>query len=191
MQRRKKAQAPNPLDALLREKKKEEKRGTSSAALRLAEAAAMKQGSLEASVNSDDDLSGTSFSLLDLADEQAAWKAVQEPSSRKSSSPFGGFSDTEGLTLGTRETKILGAVAGKAIDKILKGDKTSKGKERAQIAKRENAVGIPLWISSSDEDMEVDSTPAPGVLLGEGHSIFARLEQLYRSGGMLFLVILT
>ncbi|KAF9241519.1 hypothetical protein BU15DRAFT_73249 [Melanogaster broomeanus] len=188
VQSRKKGQAPNPLDALLREKKNEDKRGTSSAALRLAEAA-VKQGSRETSVNSGDSPYGTSFSLLDLADERAAWKAVREPSSRKSLSPYDAFSDTEDPTLGTRETKILGTVAGEAINKILEGDKTSKGKERAQIAKRENAVGVPLWVLSSDEAMEVDSRPAPDALLGEGHPIFARLEQLYRSGDNSLLVM--
>ncbi|KAF9227426.1 hypothetical protein BS17DRAFT_465007 [Gyrodon lividus] len=175
----KKAQAPNPLDDLLRERNNADNRGTSSVALRLAEAA-VKQSSREMSVDSDDNPYGTSFSRLDLADEQAAWKAVQQRS-RTSSSPFGGLSDTEDL-LGAHETKILGVAAGEAINKIFAGDKTIKGKERAQISKREKALGVPLW-TSSDDDMEVDSRPTPvNLLVGEGHPIFGRLEQLHRSG---------
>ncbi|KIJ61348.1 hypothetical protein HYDPIDRAFT_116117 [Hydnomerulius pinastri MD-312] len=181
---RKKAPAPNPLDALLREKKNADKRGTSSSAVRLAEEAA-KQGSRETSVDSDsDDLYERSISRLNLTDERAAWEAVQAlHSSRKSSSPSGGFSDTEDVILGAREAKILGGKAGEAINKILVGDKTSKGKEKAQIARREKALGVPLWTLPSDEAMEVDSRANfVDVSFGTGHSILALLDQLYRSG---------
>ncbi|KIJ18779.1 hypothetical protein PAXINDRAFT_179422 [Paxillus involutus ATCC 200175] len=188
--RRKKAQAPNPLDALLREKRNADRRGTSFAALCLAEAA-VEEGSRETSVDSSDNFYGTGFSRLDLADEQAAWKAVQEPSSRKSSSPFGGGSDSGDLVLGARGTKILGPTAGEAINKILASDKNTKGKENAQIAEREKALGVPLWISPSDGDMEVDSRPTPvNVSFEAGPPIFTRLEQLHSSGDDSQLILL-
>ncbi|KAF8844378.1 hypothetical protein BDN67DRAFT_770368 [Paxillus ammoniavirescens] len=188
--RRKKAQAPNPLDVLLREKRNADRRGTNFAALCLAEAA-VEEGSRETSVDSGDNFYETGFSRLDLADEQAAWKAVQEPSPRKSSSPFGGGSDSGDIVLGARGTKILGPTAGEAINKILAGDKNTEGKENAQIAEREKALGVPLWTSPSDGDMEVDSRPTPANMSFEdGSPIFTRLEQLHNSGDDSQLILL-
>lgn len=169
---RKKSKAMNPLHALLREKELEDKRGTSCAALRLAEEA-MREGSYEAPIGSDDEF-GT-MNQLCLADEQAAWKAVRE--SRKSS-PVS-FSDVEGFTVGDRESKMLGAVAGKTINKIFAGDKDSKRQERTTDQKM--VSGVPLWIQSSDEDMEIDS---PSILPLSGHPILTCLDRLLRSDGM-------
>jgi hypothetical protein len=172
---RKKSQVINPLHALLREKELEDKRGTSCAALRLAEEA-IREGSREASVGSDDE--SDPMNQFRLADEQAAWKAVHE--SRKSTSPVG-LGDVEDFTIGDRESKMLGAVSGKAINKILAGDKDRKGKERVQNTDQKMASGVPLWIQSSDEDMEVDSMSIPPL---SGHPILTCLDGFLRSGGM-------
>ena len=172
---RKKSQAMNPLHALLREKELQDKRGTSCAALRLAEEA-IREGSREASIGSDDE--SDTMNQLRLADEQAAWKAVHE--SRKSTSSVGP-SDVEDFTVGDRESKMLGVVSGEAINKILAGDKVRKGKERAQNTDQKMASGVPLWIQSSDEDMEVDSMSIPPL---SGHPILTCLEGSLRSGGM-------
>ncbi|KIK79818.1 hypothetical protein PAXRUDRAFT_767920 [Paxillus rubicundulus Ve08.2h10] len=187
--RRNKAQAPNPLDALLREKRNADRRGTNFAALRLAEAA-VEEGSRGTSVNSGDSY-GTGFSRINLADEQAAWEAVRELSSRKSSSPFGGGSHSGDLVLGARGANILGPTAGEAIDKILAGDINAEGKENAQIAKREKALSVPLWTSPSDEDMEVDSRPPlVNASFEEGSPVFTRLEQLHSGGDDSQLILL-
>ena len=162
----------NPLHALLREKELEDRRGTSCAALRLAEAA-IREGSREAS---DDEYDA--MNQLRLADEQAAWRAVHE--SRKSTSPVGS-SDVDDFTIGDRESKMLGAVAGEAINKILAGNKDRKGKERAQNTDQRMASGVPLWIQSSDGDMDVDSMPIPPL---SGHPILTCLGGFLRSGGM-------
>ncbi|KAH0827799.1 hypothetical protein J3R83DRAFT_3424 [Lanmaoa asiatica] len=173
-----KSRAMNPLHALLREKESEDKRGTSCAALRLAEEA-IRQGSREASVGSDDEFDA--MNRLCLADEQAAWKAVHE--SRQSTSPVGP-SDMEDVTIGDRESEMLGAVAGEAINKILAGDKDSKGKEKAQNIDQKMTPGIPLWTQSSDEDMEIDSMSTPPL---SGHPILTRLDDFLRSGDDLLL----
>lgn len=171
---RKKSQAMNPLYALLREKELEDKRGTSSAALRLAEEA-VRQNSREASVNSDEE--SDTLKRSRLTDERAAWKAVRE--SRKSTSP-GDSSDVEDFTIGDRESKMLGAVAGEAINKILAGDKDSKGKERAQDMEQNMTLGVSLWIRPSNEDMEVDPMSIPPL---SGHPILACLDDSLKSGG--------
>lgn len=164
----------NPLYALLREKELEEKRGTSCAALRLAEEA-IKGGSREASIGSHNEFDTTNNARL--ADEQAAWRAVRE--CRKSSSPDGN-GDVEDFTIGDRESNMLGAVTGKAITKILAGDKDGKGKGKAQYTDQEMSSGVPLWIRSSDEDMEVDQVSTP--LLG--HPILTCIDGCLASGGM-------
>lgn len=167
----------NPLLALLREKELEDKRGTSCTALRLAEAT-VEEGSREAFMDSDEELDTLNQSRL--ADEQAAWKAVHE--SRKSTSPAG-LSDAEDFTIGDRESKMLGAVAGEAVNKILAGDKVGKGKGKARNTSQRVSSDVPLWIQSSDEDMEVDTTPIP---LLSGHPIFSCLNSFLKNGGMCF-----
>ncbi|KAF8554699.1 hypothetical protein OG21DRAFT_1508593 [Imleria badia] len=170
---RKKSQAMNPLHALLREKDLEVKRGTSCAALRLAEEA-MKEGSRDASIGSDDEFD--TMNQLRLADEQAAWKAVHE--SRKSTSPVGP-SDVEDFTIGDRESKMLGAVAGEAINKILAGDKDGKGKEKVQNTDQKLTLAFRLWIQSSEEDMEVDPMSISPL---SGHPMLSCLDGYLRSG---------
>ncbi|KAG6372341.1 hypothetical protein JVT61DRAFT_7781 [Boletus reticuloceps] len=169
---RKKSQAMNPLHALLREKELEDKRGTSCAALRRAEEA-VREGSREAFIDSDE---FDTMNQAHLADEQAAWKAVHE--FRKSTTPIGS-SDAEDFTIGNRESKMLGSAAGEAITKILAGDKVSKGKEKARDTNQRMTSGVPLWISSSDEDMEVDPMSIPSL---SGHPILTCLDGLVRSG---------
>ncbi|KAG8213862.1 hypothetical protein J3R82DRAFT_10606 [Butyriboletus roseoflavus] len=170
---RRKSRAMNPLHALLREKELEDKRGTSCAALRLAEEA-IRQGSLEASIGSDDEFD--TMKRLRLTDEKAAWKAVHE--SRKSISPAGP-SDVEDLAVGDHESKMLGAVAGEAINKILAGDKDSKGKEKARDMEQNMTLGVSLWIQSSDEDMEVDSMSISPLL---GHPVLISLDGFFKNG---------
>ncbi|KAG1742847.1 hypothetical protein EDB19DRAFT_1966334 [Suillus lakei] len=117
----------NPLEALLREKKAAEKRGNGNAAFLRAEDA------LQAHVSSDVDLEDD----LNLADEGAAWQAIQEHAQRKSSSPILEPLEDD-VFMGERETKILGREAGEKIEKIL-------------------ALGVPLWQEGADDDgMDVD-----------------------------------
>ncbi|KAH7888766.1 hypothetical protein F5I97DRAFT_747127 [Phlebopus sp. FC_14] len=175
--------APNPLDALLREKKTADKRNTGPAALRLAEEA-LKQSSRETSVSVQ--LRETSIRLPDLTDEQAAWKAVQEQSHRSPLNSFGSHDDSDELDFGAREVKMLGTSAGQAINKILIGDKTSKGKEKTQIAKRQKDSGVSLWRSPLVEDMNIDYIDSQSIRLntsfGQEHPVLALLDRLYRGG---------
>lgn len=174
---RKKSQAINPLHALLREKELEDKRGTSSAALRLAEEA-VRQSSRKSLVGSDDESDIIRQSRF--ADEQAAWKAVYE--SRKSTSLVSP-NDVEDFTVGGRESKMLGAVVGEAINKILAGDKDGKGSEKARNMDQKMILDVSLWIQPSEEDMEVDSMSIPSL---SGHPILIHLDGFLKSGGMWF-----
>lgn len=165
----------NPLRALLREKELEDKRGASCAALRLAEEA-IKEGPRHAPIGSDDEID--TKDQLRLSDEQAAWKAVHE--SRKSTSPIGP-SDVEDFIIGDRESKMLGVVAGEAINKILVGDKDGKGKERVQNIDQKMTSDFRLWIQTPDEDMEVDPVSIPHL---SGHPILTCLDDFLTSDGM-------
>ncbi|KAG9316538.1 hypothetical protein JVU11DRAFT_2588 [Chiua virens] len=168
----KKPQAKNPLQALLREKELQNKRGTGGAAFRQAEEV-IRQGSCETSVGSSDDLN--TMDQLSLTDEQAAWRAVHE--SRKSTSPDDA-SDVEGFTLGNHEAKMLGSDAGEAINKILVGDRCSKSNIKAQT-KQKATSGVALWVRPSDMDMVVDLVSIPPL---SGHPILTRLDESLRSG---------
>ena len=175
----KKSRAVNPLKALLREKQLQDKQGTNSAALRLAEEA-VRQGCREASVESDDQVDPVL--QLRLTDEQAAWKAVHD--SRKSGSPVNP-SDGEDLIVDSA-SKMLGAVAGEAVNKILAGDRGSKGKERARSMDQTTVLGVSLWMEHSDDDMDVDSMSITPL---SGHPILTCLEGFVRDGGMCHLSI--
>lgn len=170
---RKKSLVANPLHALLREKQLQDKRGTSSTALRLAEEA-VREGSRGALVDPDDE---DTDHQLRLTDEEAAWKAVNE--FRKSASPVD-RGEVDDFSNGDRASKMLGTAAGEAVNRILSSDKHSKGKEKAYDMDQKAALGVPLWMQPSDEDMEVDPMSTPPL---SGHPILTCLDGFLRDGG--------
>ncbi|KAG2750267.1 hypothetical protein P692DRAFT_201864839 [Suillus brevipes Sb2] len=153
----------NPLEALLREKKAAEKRGNGSAAFLRAE------GALQAHISSDADLTDD----LNLADEGAAWQAIQEHAQRKSGSPI--LEPLEGdVFMGERETKILGREAGEKIEKILVSDKNSESK-----IPKGKVEGVPLWQEGTNDDrMVVDEEYNVSFGDASNHPVLALLQNL-------------
>jgi hypothetical protein len=155
----------NPLEALLREKKAAEKRGDGSAAFLRAEDA------LQAHISSDTDLEDD----LNLADEGAAWQAIQEHAQRKSSSPILEPLEDD-VFMGERETKILGREAGEKIEKILVSDKNSK-------IPKGKVVGVPLWQEGvGDDGMDVDEEYNVSFGDASNHPVLALLQHLGKIG---------
>lgn len=169
--RRKKAL--NPLDELLREKRAADKRGTSSAALRLAENAIKQKSHL---VSLDDHVKYD----LDFMDEGAARRAVQHVQLLSSPEEE---TDSVDLPLGFRDTtSILGPGAGEAIHKILRSDRATQEKDTARVAKREKSYGVPLWKPCFIEDMDVDLAPISRAPFTPASPITVLLHQLVDSG---------
>ncbi|KAG2036123.1 hypothetical protein BDR03DRAFT_1092768 [Suillus americanus] len=153
----------NPLEALLREKKAAEKRGNGSAAFLRAEDA------LQAHISSDADLGDD----LNLADEGAAWQAIQEHAQRKSSSPMLEPLEDD-VFMGERETKILGREAGEKIEKILVSDRNSESKKP-----KGEVVGVPLWQEGAGDDgMVVDEEYNVSFGDASNHPVLALLQHL-------------
>lgn len=158
----------NPLEALLREKKVAEKRGNGSAAFLRAEDA------LQARISSDADLTDD----LNLADEGAAWQAIQEHAQRKSGSPVLEPLEDD-VFMGERETKILGREAGEKIEKILVSDKNSESK-----MPKGKVMGVPLWQEGTGNDrMDVDEEYNVSFGDASNHLVLALLQQLGGIGG--------
>ncbi|KAG0707313.1 hypothetical protein DFH29DRAFT_23660 [Suillus ampliporus] len=159
----------NPLEALLREKKAAEKRGNGSAAFQRAEDA------LQAHISSDVDVGDD----LNLADENAAWQAIQERAQRKSSSPIHRPPEDD-VFMGERETKILGREAGEKIEKILISDRNSDRKKPM----KEKAFSVPFWQEGAGGDgMDVDREYLVSFGDGSNHPVLALLQHLSGIGG--------
>ncbi|KAG1858097.1 hypothetical protein F4604DRAFT_1589615 [Suillus subluteus] len=157
----------NPLEALLREKKAAEKRGNGSAAFLRAENAL--QAHISSDVNLEDD--------LNLADEGAAWQAIQEHAQRKSSSPMLEPLEDD-VFMGERETKILGREAGEKIEKILVSDKNSESKKP-----KGEVVGVPFWQEGVDDDgMVIDEEYNVSFGSASNHPVLALLQHLGEIG---------
>lgn len=157
----------NPLEALLREKKAADKRGNGSAAFQRAEDALRARVSF-----------GASPEDLSLADEDAAWQAIQECAQRQSSSPILGPLDD--VVLGERETHILGSEAGVKIERILVSDKNNENKKPI----KEKALGVPLWHEDADDDrMDFDGEYVANFGDDSNHPVLALLQHLNGIGG--------
>ncbi|KAL4073984.1 hypothetical protein J3A83DRAFT_4090316 [Scleroderma citrinum] len=167
--------AVNPLHALLREKRAADKKGTSSAALRLAENT-VRQGSQKTLTDPIHDESDP----LDLTDEQAAWRAIDQ---FRASSPRADHIDTEDYVFVLQQTRMLGSEAGAVINKILADDRVDKRKNTAHIARQKKALGVPLWKTELD-DMDVDSGPTfPEAPFGRGSIILDVINKSHRTRG--------
>lgn len=172
--------ALNPLNALLREKRAADKRGTSSTALRLAENAVRQECQREPSINSSHD----PLFHLGFMDEQAAWRAVHH--FQACHPPQTDQTNAEDYVLGPRQTRMLGSEAGAAISKIFANDRIEKGKEKARVARREKALGVPLWKIESSDDIDVDRLGSilTDASFGHGSLILDLIDQLHGTGSM-------
>ncbi|KAG5648504.1 hypothetical protein DXG03_003115 [Asterophora parasitica] len=146
-----KAKAFNPLDELLREKKRDDKRGKGSQALRQAEAVLASRDTIMIDVDDDD-----------FANEAAAQKALnfRQLMDAKSSSPvaFGSLDSEDDLDDEDRK-RLLGEENGKTIANILDSDRASKQREKES----KTPLGIPLWqVDEAFPDlMDVDEVALP------------------------------
>lgn len=164
----------NPLHALLREKRAADKRGTSSAALHLAENN-VRQGGREPFIDPNYGKSDH----LSLMDEEVAWHRFQ------ALSPQADQTGIEDYILGPRHARMLGSDAGAAITKILADDKVDRGKAKERAAQREKALGVSLWITEPNHDMDVGSgSTFTNASFGHGSVTLDLMTRLYRIGGV-------
>ncbi|KAG6911113.1 hypothetical protein DXG01_003853 [Tephrocybe rancida] len=153
----------NPLDDLLREKKRDDQRGKGSEAFRQAEAALADRDAIMFDGVDDD-----------FTNEAAARKAVVERkrSALRSSSPGGhNVSDGEDDVDDEDRKRLLGEEQGKAVASLLSRDKASRQKEK----EIEKLVGVPLWRASEDV-MDVDQEALPKVALSTPHPMLSALQ---------------
>lgn len=140
----------DPLDQLLKEKRRANKAGKGDEAFRRAEAAVAERDSMLMDSDSDD-----------WTNENLARKAVVERDrlDTKGSSPaaFGPGSNDIDLDESDRR-RLFGEARGDAIVRILEGDKVKTQQERES----EKIVGVPFWSEAElDDHMEIDEKSAP------------------------------
>ncbi|KAI0368344.1 hypothetical protein BV20DRAFT_969398 [Pilatotrama ljubarskyi] len=170
----------NPLDALLREKEREERTGTGMAAIRAAEASfaaakakeEAKKGLKDEMMDeeeseSEDDWTADVAGLGAAARSTKKGKAPQTPSrtkawkaKAKAKGADASGSEDEHAIAGIDCEAILGAKGGKAVGKILENDLRDK-KARALAKLNEEPVGVPLWDTAAakaepGDGMDVD-----------------------------------
>lgn len=176
----------NPLDALLREKAREERTGTGMAAIRHAEeayAASQAKECLKAEMV-DEESSGS----------DVEWDAVTKTkkgrhakaSARGRTQKFSGSDDEEELA-GIDCEAILGSKGGKAVGQILQRDLKDK-KARALARLHEEPLGVSLWsatpeLTGSSGGMDVDSSLPPLSLEVEGNAVLQLLSNATHSNG--------
>ncbi|KAG5639407.1 hypothetical protein H0H81_002939 [Sphagnurus paluster] len=173
-----KAKAFNPLDELLKEKKRDNERGKGSEALRQAEAALANKDMIMRDIDEDD-----------FTNEAAARKAVAVVEHKrrilKSSSPMSydahGAIDSEDELNDEDRVKLLGDEAGKSIADLLNSDKASRRRE----TEIEKLLGVPFW---QDEDldnlMEVDEAARPSLDLLNSPPLLALLQGTVNRGDL-------
>lgn len=164
--RPKKNSSANPLDALLKEKRKADQLGRGESAFRRAESALVDQ--------TDDD---TRWS-----DEELALATVEERK-RVDHFLYGGLSEhVEDLSLDAQDRKrLLGDERSVAVSALLEHDKFADDEDLL-----DTDLGVPLWLDSSDL-MDVDSVSAVLDVPGDGHPIFQLLVDSVKSHGKFLL----
>ena len=167
----------DPLEALLREKQRVNKRGGGEEALRAAEAAiasSSKEKQAKAKADLIREMEEEDSSDVDPAwmDERAAMDVVRKSSRRfksRSSSPGFNFdeesdeeSDGELEEVRKQALKELGQEGGQKVGHILSGNRLLR-EAMSKVKLRDRVLGVPLWEDppedADDEDMEVDSLP--------------------------------
>lgn len=167
----------NPLDALLREKRAADERGTSFAAFRHAETSITT--SLRSTFNNVSNVSPDSLGLLN---EQAAWRAIQDSHNFQCSTSPADQVVVEAAVL--NETTVYESVPRKGMGKILVGNKADNGIEVGAV-ERGKAVGITMWQTCSVNDMAMESTSmSADASFGGDSPVLGLIAQLYRSDGV-------
>ncbi|KAI0645910.1 hypothetical protein C8Q79DRAFT_1091882 [Trametes meyenii] len=164
----------NPLDALLREKAREERTGTGMEAIRSASAAyAAAKAKEEARKGLQDEMDNEEGSDSDVdMDSQSGAVSRSANGDRTPRTPAGSRrarsksvrveeSDNEQDLAAIDCEAILGSKGGKAVGKILESDLKNK-KAQALAKLNEEPVGVPLWAVlttdvAEDNSMDVDS----------------------------------
>ncbi|KAG6841874.1 hypothetical protein C0991_005604 [Blastosporella zonata] len=155
----------NPLDELLKEKKRDDERGKGADALRQAEAALAQRDAIMSNVENDD-----------FTSEAAAKKAVMERKglSMLSSSPgrYEAMYSDDDVDDNDRK-RLLGEEHGNAVANLLKRDKAS----RLQEKEIEKPVGVPLWRVNDDaHDLRnVDQATLPTLDISNPHPLLLAL----------------
>ncbi|KAG6849823.1 hypothetical protein H0H93_004632 [Arthromyces matolae] len=155
-----KAKSYNPLDDLLREKKRDDHRGRGSEALRLAEEALANRDAILA--NGDED---------DFTDEAAARKAIFSSAQALSSPSAWDDSNNEDDVNDQDRERLLGAKQGKAVANLLNNDRVSRWKEM----QTEKHVGVPFW-GASQHSMDVDEDHPPKLHISTSDSLLSVLQ---------------
>ncbi|KAL7281461.1 hypothetical protein ACG7TL_004776 [Trametes sanguinea] len=172
----------DPLDALLRQKAREERTGKGMAAIRSAQAAydssVAKKGLKDEMDNEDasdsDDDWETGLAMLRETAQGANGKGPRTPARGKGRRSTHGSneeeSDLEAIPSSTKE---------KAVGKILESDlRDKKAKELAKL--KEEPVGVPLWSITAQEreedGMNVDPSLPPWPAEASGSPVFESLR---------------
>ncbi|KAI9067389.1 hypothetical protein FKP32DRAFT_1664342 [Trametes sanguinea] len=172
----------DPLDALLRQKAREERTGTGMAAIREAEAAyasSIAKKGLKDEID-DEDGSGSDddwvagLAMLRATAQGANGKGPRTPARRKGKRSTLGSDEED-----SEYEAIPGSKRGKAVGKILESDlRDKKAKELAKL--NEEPVGVPLWSVAAegqeDDGMDVDATLPDWPMDASGNCAFDLLR---------------
>lgn len=160
-----KANAYDPLEELLKEKRLADKRGKGDEAFRLAEVALAGKDALLEEMNEED-----------WTNEDAARTAVAERERMEmKSSPMVNDTGSDVMVLDAADKqRLLGEARGKAIEDILDGDRAKTRIEK----ENEKVVGVSLWsegIPDSDNHMAIDDV-VPVLELKCSHPVLRLLK---------------
>ncbi|KAI0335023.1 hypothetical protein GY45DRAFT_1358674 [Cubamyces sp. BRFM 1775] len=182
----------DPLDALLREKAREERTGTGMVAIRDAEeayAASRAKESLKDEMADEESSSSDGDWDAELASLGPAARGIRKGKSARATArgrphKSTGSDDEEELA-GIDCEAILGSKGGKAVGKILQRDIKDK-KARALAKLHEEPIGVPLWSATpelevTNEGMDVDSSLPPLTAGSEGNSVMQLLGSAINS----------
>ncbi|KAA1476083.1 hypothetical protein DENSPDRAFT_932792 [Dentipellis sp. KUC8613] len=184
----------DPLDLLLSEKRREERKGSSSAAMRRAEAAgAEREALLRDMVFSEDedeeevrDRAGSSSdgegrkrkaSGTGWADEEAARNAARRGMEMRNAGREVREEEAMEEVNAEERERLLGAKEGKAVGKILDGDRVGVG-----VVKRK-VLGVEVWVEADGDAMVVDGG-VPVCEFAEEGGVLGLLRDAVTSGNL-------
>ncbi|TFK75383.1 hypothetical protein BDN72DRAFT_874597 [Pluteus cervinus] len=152
--RPKKIFSANPLDALLKEKRKADQLGRGESAFRRAESTLIDQ--------TDDDMR--------WSDEELALATVEERK-RVDDFLYSGLPEAEDISLDAQDrNRLLGDERSVAVGALLEHDKFVDDEDLL-----DGDLGVPLWLRDSADLMDVDSVSAVTDVPRDGHPIFQLL----------------
>ncbi|KAG6845920.1 hypothetical protein H0H87_000726 [Tephrocybe sp. NHM501043] len=159
-----KGKAFNPLDEMLKEKKRDDQKGKGSEAFRQAEAALADR---DAIMTTAEDEAFTS--------EMAARQAVTERKGWSLWSSSSGRYDASDEDVNDEDRKrLLGEEQGSAVASLLNRDKVSRLRDR----EIEKSVGVPFWRVKEDAQdlMDNDQVDQPKLIISTPHPLLVTLQ---------------